>query len=58
VIMEKEQEKLSGFELVDGETCEVCGCMAGEHDLDGCSNHPKCLNFYRYYDFEYLAEGW
>lgn len=56
--MDAEQPKISGFELVDGETCEVCGCMAGEHDLDGCSNHPKCLNFYRYYDFEYLAEGW
>lgn len=51
-------EEVSGFELDDGKVCTACECLAGEHDSDGCPNHPQCLNFYRYPDFEYLAEDW
>jgi hypothetical protein len=54
--MEQDQQKLSGFELEDGEVCDFCGCLAGDHDLNGCPNHPRCANFYRYHDFEFLAD--
>lgn len=33
VIMEKEQEKLSGFELVDGETCELFQVLSLESTI-------------------------
>jgi len=55
--MEAEQQTIS-VELVEGEPCEVCGCLAESHNLDGCEFHPQCFNFYRYHDFEYLAEDW
>jgi hypothetical protein len=46
--------EINGFELEDGDVC-ACGCLAAEHDLDGCPQHPECTNFYRYHDFEFLA---
>lgn len=46
---------VTGYELSEGEQCEVCWCLAEEHTLDGCPNHPRCLNFYPFRDWEYLA---
>jgi hypothetical protein len=50
------EHKISGFELSEGEACSICGCLAEEHSIDGCQVHSDCLNFYRYHDFEYLAD--
>lgn len=49
------QTPVNGLELTEGERCSICDCQAEEHSIDGCPNHPRCLNFYPFQDWQYLA---